>query len=153
MAPQREEFKILAAFLRKKGLKHTSQRETVLRLFLEAPKHLSVDELAARVRQADPGIGYSTVYRTLKLFTECGLALESKFLHEKACFEHGYKIAPHNHLVCTRCGTVSEFTDPLIPAVTEKICRGLDFKNLEHRVEIYGLCSSCQGPKESRKED
>jgi Fur family ferric uptake transcriptional regulator len=140
----REEFKILAAYLQKKKLKHTTQRETVLKLFLEAPKHISVDELARRVQAVDRGIGTSTVYRTLKLFIECGLALESKFQHEKTCFEHGYNIEPHHHLICNNCGNVSEFRDPLIPAVTEKICRGLGFKDQEARMEIYGLCSSCQ---------
>src|SRR5258708_3950134 len=149
----REEFKILAEYLRKKKLKQTSQREKVLKLFLEAPKHITVDELARQVHDADPKIGYSTVYRSLKLFTECGLALESKFQHGKACFERGFQVSPHHHLICTKCGDINEFSNPLIEAVTEKVSKELDFKAVENKVEVYGLCSKCQGPKESRHEE
>jgi Fur family ferric uptake transcriptional regulator len=149
----RDESRILAQYLRQKGLKQTSQRETVLRLFLEAPKHITVDELTARVRQVDRKVGTSTVYRCLKLFTECGLALESKFQHGRACFEHGYKATPHHHLICTRCGRIDEFENPLIEAVADKICREGDFRSEEARLEIYGLCAACQGPKASRAEE
>jgi Fur family ferric uptake transcriptional regulator len=149
----REETRILAEYLRRKGLKQTSQRETVLRLFLEAPKHITVDDLTARVRQMDRRVGTSTVYRCLKLFTECGLALESKFQHGRTCFEHGHKATAHHHLICNRCGRIGEFENPLIEAVGEKVCRDLDFKAEETRLEIYGLCSACQGPKDARPEE
>ncbi len=149
----RDELKIFKKYLKQKGLKQTTQREVVLKLFLESPKHLSVDELSRRVRESDPGIGHSTVYRTLKLLAGCGLALESQFLYGRTCFEPAWGVEPHHHLICTRCGTISEFRDPLIGAVRDKICKGLDFKPEADRMEVYGVCSDCQGPRELREED
>lgn len=148
-----EQRKILAEYLKRRGLKQTTQRETVLRLFLEAPKHLSMEALAERVRREDPRIGTSTVYRCLKLFAEAGLAKESRFQGGRTCFERGHAAEPHHHLICTRCGRISEFQNPLIEAVAEKVCHELDFKAQETRMELYGLCSACQGPRDRRAED
>ena len=72
----REAEEILHRHLKKVGLKHTGQRDTILRTFLETREHLSTDELTRLVKQKDPGIGVTTVYRTLKLLAGCGLASE-----------------------------------------------------------------------------
>jgi len=67
---------VLHSHLKRVGLKHTEQRDTILKTFLEVRDHLSTDELHRLVKKKDPKIGFTTVYRTLKLFTECGLASE-----------------------------------------------------------------------------
>ena len=75
----REAEEMLLRHLKRVGLKHTEQRDTILRTFLETRDHLSIDELAQLVKKQDPKIGITTVYRTLKLLTECGLASEVAF--------------------------------------------------------------------------
>src|ERR1700728_4037561 len=75
----REAQEILHRHLKRVGLKQTAQRDTILRLFLETRDHLSTDELHRLVQKKDAGIGYTTVYRTLKLLSECGLASEVAF--------------------------------------------------------------------------
>ena len=72
----REAEQILHRHLKSVGLKHTAQRDTILRTFLATREHLSTDELARLVKKKDPRIGFTTVYRTLKLLAECGLASE-----------------------------------------------------------------------------
>jgi Fur family ferric uptake transcriptional regulator len=84
---------------------------------------------------------------------ECGLAKEHHFLYGKTCFEHSGQGRPHDYLVCKNCGKVEEFSSPLVQAVQEKVSREMDFKLQEHRLELYGICSSCQGPKETRPEE
>ncbi len=157
MSPRPEDYQAqaetLRAYLKQKGLKQTAQRETVLKIFLESPKYLSVDELTRRVRSKHSKLGLSTVYRSLRIFTECGLARENHFLYRGASFEPIYGVAAHDHLICKRCGKVQEFSNPLIQAVQEKVGKEFDFKREEHRVEIYGLCSDCQGPKHLRPEE
>lgn len=143
----------LRGYLKKKGLKQTAQRELVLKIFLDSPKYLSVDELTRRVRSKHPKLGLSTVYRSLRIFTECGLARENHFLYRGASFDPIFGAEAHDHLICKRCHKVQEFSNPLIQAVQEKVSKEFDFKREEHRVEIYGLCSECQGPKHLRPEE
>ena len=153
MAAFDKQLAVLRAHLKKSKLKQTAQREVVLKALLEGPRYATTDELVAAVQKRDRGIGYSTVYRCLKLFCECGLAKEHHFLYGKTCFEHSLDGEPHDYLVCKQCGRVQEFSNPLIQAVQEKVSKELDFKLQEHRVELYGICSNCQGPVDSRPEE
>src|SRR5512140_335508 len=86
----REAQEILHRHLKKVGLKHTEQRDTILKTFLETRDHLSTEELHRLVKKKDPKIGFTTVYRTLKLFSECGLASEVAFHDGIARYEHQY---------------------------------------------------------------
>jgi Fur family ferric uptake transcriptional regulator len=144
---------ILRKHLKASRLKQTAQREVVLHCLLEGPRYATLDEIVAAVQKRQRRIGVSTVYRCMKLFCECGLAKEHHFLYGRTCFEHSLDAAPHDYLVCKRCGKVQEFSNPLIQAVQEKVSKELDFKLQEHRVELYGICSACQGPAASRPEE
>ena len=75
----REAQGIFYGHLKRVGLKHTGQRDTILRTFLDTRDHLSTDELYRLVKKKDDRIGFTTVYRTLKLLAECGLASEVAF--------------------------------------------------------------------------
>ena len=153
MAPVEKQLAVLRGHLKRSGLKQTAQREVVLKALLEGPRYVTMDELVASVQKKDRGIGYSTVYRCMKLFCECALAKEHHFLYGKTCFEHSLDDAAHDYLICKQCGRVQEFSNPLIQAVQEKVTSELDFKLQEHRVELYGVCSSCQGPVAQRPEE
>src|SRR5258708_23478986 len=94
----REAQGILHQHLKKVGLKQTAQRDTILRTFLETREHLSTDELHRLVKKKDPRIGYTTVYRTLKLLAECGLAGEVAFHDGIARYEHQCNPRRHDHM-------------------------------------------------------
>ena len=138
-----QELKILTDFIKEKGLKQTSQREIILRVFLEAPNHLSVDEITRRVQDVDRKIGASTVYRTMKIIVECGLASESPVLSGKACFEKAFQRELHDHLICKGCGGIQEFSNSLIQAALEKVSREFGFEMRDRKVEVYGFCQKC----------
>jgi Fur family ferric uptake transcriptional regulator len=144
----KEQLKLLRDWLKLKGLKQTNQREAILKIFLDLPDYLTVDEIGRAVQDRDKRIGLSTVYRSLKLFVEAGLAWEHRFWHGKTCFEKSHGVAPHNYLVCTQCQKVQAFTDPLIDAVRDKVSRGLKFSPKFNRLEIYGLCAQCRTPEQ-----
>ena len=93
----REAEAIFLQHLRRVGLKQTEQRNTILRTFLETREHLSTDELHRLVKKKDAGIGFTTVYRTLKLLAGCGLASEVAFHDGIARFEHQYNRRGHRH--------------------------------------------------------
>ncbi|MCP4869663.1 MAG: transcriptional repressor, partial [Proteobacteria bacterium] len=77
----------LTEYMRRKGLKLTRQRETILRAFLSGDKHVAIDELLGSTRKLDPGVGHATVYRTMKLFVEAGIAHEHNFTDGPAQYE------------------------------------------------------------------
>ena len=105
----REAEDILHQHLKRVGLKQTEQRNTILRTFLETREHLSTDELHRLVKKKDARIGYTTVYRTLKLLADCGLASVVAFHDGIARYEHQYNRRSHHHMVCTECGSSVEF--------------------------------------------
>ncbi len=145
----REAEDIFHNHLKRVGLKHTGQRDTILRTFLETRDHLSTDELHRLVKNKDPKIGFTTVYRTLKLFTECGLASEVAFHDGVARYEHQYNRRYHHHMVCTDCGTSVEFFSPEIEKLEKEIGRKHHFSTTRHSFQIYGLCENCR--KKSRR--
>jgi Fur family ferric uptake transcriptional regulator len=136
----------LDAYMNEKGLRSTTQRRVIAETFFEGPSHVTIEELLARVRKKDSRIGYATVYRTLKLFTECGIAAERNFgdgpsryeLSDESNDEH------HDHLICVECGRIIEFHDARIEKLQESIAGELGFRVRRHRHEIYGECAACQ---------
>src|SRR6201993_1406164 len=117
----REAQDILHRHLKGVGLKQTAQRDTILRTFLETRDHLSTDELHRLVQKKDAGIGFTTVYRTLKLLSGCGLASEVAFHDGIARYEHQYNRRSHHHMVCTECGASVEFFSPEVGQIEKEI--------------------------------
>jgi Fur family ferric uptake transcriptional regulator len=137
----------LSEYLAVKNLKSTNQRDTILNVFVEAGRHLSAEELYARVKKSHPGIGYATVYRTLKLLAEAGLAQERRFEDGFTRYERASQDAHHDHLICTHCGAIIEFENESIEALQQAVARKNRFKVQSHKLELYGLCAGCQGKK------
>jgi Fur family ferric uptake transcriptional regulator len=140
----REAQGILHRHLKRVGLKQTAQRDTILRTFLETRDHLSIDELHRLVQKQDSGIGYTTVYRTLKLLAECGLASEVAFHDGIARYEHQYNRRSHHHMVCTECGSSVEFFSEEVDHLEQEIGRRYRFQTTRHTFQIYGVCEDCR---------
>ena len=135
------EHRALARYLEDHNLKHTKQREAILEVFLGVKGHITAEDLYQKVRERHPQIGYTTVYRTMKLLCEAGLAQESSFdgiTRYEIAHEH------HDHLVCVRCGKIIEFECQMIEKTQSDIARRYDFSILRHRHELYGHCQDCQ---------
>jgi Fur family ferric uptake transcriptional regulator len=145
ISPQmvREAEAIFHDHLRRVKLKHTGQRDVILRAFLETRDHLSTDELFRLVRKKDERIGFTTVYRTLKLLSECGLASEVLFNDGIARYEHQYNRRDHHHMVCTECGSSVEFFSKEIERIEREIGRKHKYLTTRHTFQIYGLCDGC----------
>ncbi|MFB3813451.1 MAG: Fur family transcriptional regulator [Terriglobales bacterium] len=142
---------ILHRHLRRVGLKHTEQRDTILRTFLETSEHLSTEELHRLVRRKDPRIGFTTVYRTLKLLADCGLASAVAFQDGIARYEHQYNRRSHHHMVCTECGSSVEFFSPEIDRMEQEIGRKYRYVTTRHLFQIYGVCEECRRRSAARK--
>lgn len=134
--------------LRRQRLKSTAQRDTIVKVFLETQRHISVEELYLEVKRRNSRIGYATVYRTIKLLTECGLAAERHFRDGEARYESAQK-SHHDHLICESCGRIVEFEEPRIESLQQDIAKRLGFRFTGHKMELYGLCRDCQKTRRS----
>jgi Fur family ferric uptake transcriptional regulator len=141
-APPREEQRVLAEYLAQHGLKRSAQREAILDAFLRAGSHVSVEDLLRIVKRREPAVGRTTIYRTLKLFQEAGLASEL-LLGGEARFEPLWNRDHHDHFVCVSCGEIIEFQSPEIERHQDEIARGLGFTIEGHRHTIFGRCRRC----------
>ncbi len=130
-------------FLRTKGFKMTPQRELVFRSFFELGEHVSVDELYARVRQKDSSIGYSTVWRNLKLICQVGLAREVNVGDGVTRYDRVTR-SPHGHFFCHQCKSLSEFPVDQVVAMLAQKAQANNFQPEEFVVEIHGICEACQ---------
>lgn len=136
------EHRALASYLAEHSLKNTRQRAAILDVFLRAAGHVTSDELFRRVRDEYANIGYTTVYRTLKLLCEAGLAAERHFDDGITRYEIAHE--HHDHLVCTRCGKIIEFECPAIEETQNEVAARYGFRVLHHRHELYGHCQDCR---------
>ncbi len=128
----------------KKGLRSTDQRRLIVDLFFHANGHVSIEELLADVRVRDARIGYATVYRTLKLLAECGIAYERSFGDGVARYELADEFSHHHdHLICIECGGITEFQEPRIEQLQDEIAKRHRFDLRRHKHELYGVCAKC----------
>lgn len=134
---------MLATYMASKGLRSTDQRSLIVDTFFEANSHVSIEELLAQVRAREPRVGYATVYRTLKLLTECGVASERRFGDGLARYELADGVSHHDHLICVQCAEITEFSEPRIEELQDVVARRHGFELRSHKHELYGMCRRC----------
>lgn len=142
----------LHRYIQEKGLKHTAQRELITETFFKTSTHLNLEELLQKVRKKNPRIGYATVYRTMKLLVESGLALERNFGDGQTRYEPITETGHHDHLICTSCGKIIEFENERIERLQREVAKDKDFLVKSHKLELYGLCANCL-PKDKLKKE
>ena len=131
-------------YMAKHGLRSTEQRRLVSEKFFASSDHLSIEDLLEEVRLDEPKIGYATVYRTLKLLKDCGLAFERHFGDGVSRYEVAWADEHHDHMICVECEKIVEFEDDTIEDLQHKVASRLGFKLVRHKLELYGLCADCQ---------
>lgn len=141
---------IFKKYLTAEGFKVTKQRILILESFLKLKEHISAEELFAKIKKTDPLIGQATVFRTLKVLVKSGIAAPVEFSDKTIRYE--YNINHHDHLVCTSCGEIVEFTDEKIETQQRIICEHNKYLLTNHRLEIFGVCASCQKKLKTKNE-
>jgi Fur family ferric uptake transcriptional regulator len=134
----------LVEHLEARGLKHSRQRELVADAFFAMDGHVSVDELIGHVRRLDPRVSVATVYRTMKLLAECGLAVPRQFGGGQTRYEPSAGRPHHDHLICTTCGDIVEFANARIELLQARVAESHGFEVESHKLELYGRCARCR---------
>ena len=142
MARSVKELDVLKQHLTKHNLKLTRQREYILNAFLKM-EHVTAEQMYHLLAKKDPHIGLATIYRTLKLFCETGLAQERHF-GTQTQFDNVAHKGHHDHMICTSCGKIVEFQNCQIEELQEEVATQNGFTIQTHKLELYGLCSNCR---------
>lgn len=135
------------------GFRVTLPRQAILETLSNTQKHLSAEDVYLSVHKIYPGVGLTTVYRTLELLVQMGLVVKFDFGDKRARYE--LAVGPkgarhHHHLVCTDCGRVVDYTDFIDDEIellrqTEKgLSKKYNFKITNHLIQFYGLCDKCK---------
>jgi Fur family ferric uptake transcriptional regulator len=137
-----EDFKTL---LKNNNLKFTIQREVILETLYNSDEHLTPEALHHLIHEEYPDLntGIATIYRTLSLLEDSNVVTSLSFGAQGKKYELGAK-EHHDHLICTRCGEITEFVDEEIEKRQHAITDELGFKMIDHSMQIYGICKKCQ---------
>jgi Fur family ferric uptake transcriptional regulator len=132
-------------FVSEKGLHASKTREAVVDIFLKTKEHIDLQSLFERARRSQPGVGFATVYRTMKLLEEAGIAHTRRFGDAReTLYELATGRSHHDHLICEQCGRIIEFVNEEVERIQDRIATRHGFKLSRHRHELYGLCPDCQ---------
>ena len=129
--------------LRSKGYRITRQRELVIEAIAHRGNHVNAEDVFAHIQGKNHSVNITTVYRTLELLAEQGLASRIELGAGRviyATYQHG----PHIHLVCRQCGQVIDANQDLLLALTDQLNASYHFAaDLQH-ISLLGLCNTCQ---------
>ncbi|MFZ2096538.1 MAG: Fur family transcriptional regulator [Anaerolineales bacterium] len=129
--------------LRAHGYRITPQREMIIEAIAHSGHHINADEIFTQIQQRTRSINITTVYRTLDLLVEQGLATRIDLGEERVIYathQHG----PHIHLVCKHCGRVMDANQGMLSALNVRLQTEYQFAaDLQH-ISLVGLCRNCQ---------
>ncbi len=144
-----------AEFLQTRGKRLTRQRRTIVDFVGSRHEHFDADQLLADLRGTAAGADASrpTVYRTLAEMVDAGL-LRTMVLDGRAVYEHDYGYPRHDHLYCTGCRVLIEFSSDEVAKICEAVATSHQFRAQSHRLIVSGLCANCRSSKSrSRHQD
>jgi Fur family ferric uptake transcriptional regulator len=137
---EKQQFKKL---FKQEHIDNFEDRFKVLEAFLQTEKHVSENELVARLDHNGWRLEPEFVKETLKLMCRFGFAQKSRFDNGMVLYEHRHLGQHHDHMVCTKCRKILEFEEEQIEQLQIKIAARHGFHLLQHKMEIYGICNDC----------
>lgn len=122
------------------GYRLTAPRRAVIEAIAGANRPFTIEELSDRL----PNIGRATVFRTIKLLQELDIVCRVPLEDGGIRYERSRSGHHHHHLICSECGSVTEFSDPVLDETIERSATTASFELDGHSAELYGRCASCQ---------
>lgn len=124
---------------RRRNVRWTNQRQCIVEVFIKSEGHATVEDLARLVRTVDPSVSAATIYRTVNLLVDIGVAVKRDFGQASASFECVVDKQHHHHLIDMRSGAIIEFSSSELERVKEKIAAELGFRLVHHHLELFGV--------------
>ncbi|MBH5320237.1 peroxide-responsive transcriptional repressor PerR [Paenibacillus sp. GSMTC-2017] len=127
--------------LKMNGVRMTPQRHAILSYLMDTKSHPTADEIYKALSPTYPSMSVATIYNNLRLFVEAGLVRELTYGDDSSRFDAD--LSDHYHAICKGCGQIVDFGHPPLLEVEKVASRETGFTVQGHRMEIYGLCTSC----------
>lgn len=140
-ASMQDEIRSFEDYIRTQHLKHSKPRRDIVEVFLASDGHYTAQELFQQVKQKNASVGFATVYRTLKLLEECGLARTMDYGDGTLRYEPNR--FQHHHIICTACNRTIEFLSPELEVLLRKVQEDHQFTPQIHAVRILSVCTDC----------
>jgi Fur family transcriptional regulator, ferric uptake regulator len=137
---EKEQFKKL---FKQENIDAFEDRFKILDVFLQTESHLTVRELVQLLDESGYTFTPDFVRDTLKLMCRFGFARKNRFYNGEARYEHRHLGHHHDHMICTKCKNIYEFEDEQLENMQAQIAAAYNFHMLQHKMEIYGICSKC----------
>ncbi len=137
---EKEQFKKL---FKQEYIDKFEERFKLLEIFLQTERHVTVEEFNEFL--IEHGIEYpiDLVKNTLQMMCRFGFAQRRGFEDGKVRYEHRHLGQHHDHMICTKCGTIIEFNNENLEELQLEITKSHGFHMLQHKMEIYGICAEC----------
>lgn len=133
------------------GLDRFDERFRVLGAFLKLERHVSLADIAAQLKKEGYKLDDDFIAASMEHLCRFGFASKNEFEPEKGVlYEHHHLGIHHDHMVCTKCGTILEFRDEALERQQRKVAEAYGFHMLQHKMEIYGICDACMSQREKR---
>ncbi|MCA8943142.1 MAG: transcriptional repressor [Planctomycetes bacterium] len=139
-----DELKTVEEYMRKNGLRWTSQRRQIAREAFATHDHFSADDLLDVCKQKDVRVSRATVYRTLGMLEEAGFVEGLDTGDGGKKYEHVLGHEHHDHMVCTKCGRIIEFFDQELERRQERAASRHGFLIESHSLKLFGKCRDCR---------
>ena len=134
--------------LRSQSGRLTEERKALLRFICDYPGHFLPEEIAGVARREGQSISITTVYRNLPLLVEAGIVRRAPVGDGQdrggVRYEPVWNRVHHDHLTCSHCGQLVEFSYPAIEVLQEAVARDHGFTLERHHLELIGLCPKCR---------
>ena len=140
-------------YLATRGLRMTRERSIIVEEVFDSHEHFDADQLVERLtRRSERRVSRSTVYRALAQLVDAGMLRRVARQEDRDVYEHDYGYPQHDHLICRKCGSLTEFRNTQIRDMLEQVASEHGFRMDSHRLEVTGICNDCCRPPETRPE-
>lgn len=135
-------------YLATQGMRLTRERAIIVDEVFASHEHFDAEQLVGRLVQRTDGsrVSRSTVYRALAELEKAGLLRKVARSNDREIYEHDYGYPQHDHLICKKCGELTEFQNPELKAILQQVAADYGFRMEGHRLEVSGICANCSRP-------
>ena len=137
---EKQQFKKL---FKQENIDKFEDRFNILEVFLQTERHLTADELLVLLNKNGYNLDIDFVIETLNLLCRYGFAQKNRFNDGDVLYEHRHLGRHHDHMICTKCKDIIEFQNQHLEKLQTQIASSYGFHMLQHKMEIYGICSKC----------